>query len=92
MKIQACHCKVSCPFQPKNNNNGKPQMVVKRLFPLCTVEHLNFSDMVQVFNAVKSFVFSVEFEDSRDAEDSVRGMDGTRVCGVSILPILSSDN
>ena len=35
MKIQACHCKVSCPFQPKNNNNGKPQMVGKRLFPLC---------------------------------------------------------
>ena len=26
----------------------------------------------------------VEFEDPRDAEDSVRGLDGTRVCGVSI--------
>jgi len=25
----------------------------------------------------------VEFEDSRDAEDAVRGLDGTRVCGVS---------
>ena len=25
----------------------------------------------------------VEFEDPRDAEDSVRGLDGTRVCGVS---------
>ena len=25
----------------------------------------------------------VEFEDARDAEDSVRGLDGTRVCGVS---------
>ena len=24
----------------------------------------------------------VEFEDPRDAEDSVRGLDGTRVCGV----------
>ena len=27
----------------------------------------------------------VEFEDPRDAEDSVRGLDGTRVCGVSTL-------
>jgi len=27
----------------------------------------------------------VEFEDSRDAEDAVRGMDGTRICGVSII-------
>ncbi len=26
----------------------------------------------------------VEFEDPRDAEDSVRGLDGTRMCGVSI--------
>ena len=25
----------------------------------------------------------VEFEDPRDAEDAVRGLDGTRVCGVS---------
>ena len=25
----------------------------------------------------------IEFEDPRDAEDSVRGLDGTRVCGVS---------
>ena len=25
----------------------------------------------------------VEFEDPRDAEDSVRGIDGTRLCGVS---------
>ncbi len=24
----------------------------------------------------------VEFEDPRDAEDSVRGLDGTRICGV----------
>ena len=28
----------------------------------------------------------VEFEDSRDAEDSVRGLDGTRVCGVNEVP------
>ena len=28
----------------------------------------------------------VEFEDARDAEDSVRGLDGTRVCGVSEFP------
>jgi hypothetical protein len=28
----------------------------------------------------------VEFEDSRDAEDSVKGLDGTRVCGVSEAP------
>lgn len=27
----------------------------------------------------------VEFEDTRDAEDAVRGLDGTRVCGVSDL-------
>ena len=27
----------------------------------------------------------VEFEDPRDAEDAVRGLDGTRVCGVSAL-------
>ena len=27
----------------------------------------------------------VEFEDPRDAEDSVRGLDGTRVCGVGLL-------
>ena len=27
----------------------------------------------------------VEFEDTRDAEDAVRGLDGTRVCGVSGL-------
>ena len=28
-KIQACHSKVSCPFQPKNNNNGKAQSLEK---------------------------------------------------------------
>ena len=28
----------------------------------------------------------VEFEDPRDAEDSVRGLDGTRVCGVNEVP------
>ena len=38
-----------------------------------------------LFNAVELLAFSVEFEDSRDAEDSVRGLDGTRVCGVSIF-------
>ena len=27
----------------------------------------------------------VEFEDPRDAEDSVRGLDGTRMCGVSFI-------
>ena len=27
----------------------------------------------------------VEFEDPRDAEDSVRGMDGTRLCGVRMM-------
>ena len=31
----------------------------------------------------------VEFEDARDAEDSVRGLDGTRVCGVSRASLLS---
>ena len=30
----------------------------------------------------------VEFEDARDAEDSVRGLDGTRVCGVSEFSFL----
>ena len=32
---------------------------------------------------ISLILFAVEFEDSRDAEDSVRGLDGTRVCGVS---------
>jgi len=32
----------------------------------------------------------VEFEDSRDAEDSVRGMDGTRVCGQRVRVEMSS--
>ena len=30
----------------------------------------------------------VEFEDPRDAEDSVRGLDGTRVCGVSKISLV----
>ncbi|XP_077283101.1 serine/arginine-rich splicing factor 7-like isoform X1 [Arctopsyche grandis] len=32
----------------------------------------------------------VEFEDSRDAEDSVRGLDGTRCCGTRIRVEMSS--
>merc|ERR1719327_2423726 len=32
----------------------------------------------------------VEFEDSRDAEDSVRGLDGTRVCGQRVRVEMSS--
>jgi len=32
----------------------------------------------------------VEFDDSRDAEDSVRGLDGTRVCGVRVRVEMSS--
>ena len=32
----------------------------------------------------------VEFEDNRDAKDAVRGLDGTRLCGVSTLDFLSS--
>ena len=32
----------------------------------------------------------VEFEDPRDAEDSVRGMDGTRLCGQRIRVEMSS--
>ena len=27
----------------------------------------------------------VEFEDNRDAKDAVRGLDGTRLCGVSTI-------
>ena len=36
----------------------------------------------------------VEFEDPRDAEDSVRGLDGTRVCGVNEVPdnLINSKN
>ena len=33
----------------------------------------------------------VEFEDNRDAKDAVRGLDGTRLCGVSTLDFLSSN-
>ncbi|XP_030763254.1 RNA-binding protein 1 [Sitophilus oryzae] len=32
----------------------------------------------------------VEFEDSRDAEDAVRGLDGTRCCGARIKVEMSS--
>merc|ERR1712018_1080774 len=32
----------------------------------------------------------VEFEDARDAEDSVRGLDGTRVCGQRVRVEMSS--
>merc|ERR1712141_669398 len=32
----------------------------------------------------------VEFEDPRDAEDSVRGLDGTRVCGQRVRVEMSS--
>jgi len=32
----------------------------------------------------------VEFEDSRDAEDAVRGLDGTRCCGSRIIVEMSS--
>jgi RNA recognition motif-containing protein len=32
----------------------------------------------------------VEFDDSRDAEDSVRGLDGTRVCGVRVRVEMSN--
>ena len=29
-------------FSQKNNNNGKPQMFGKRLFPLCSIGKLDF--------------------------------------------------
>jgi len=32
----------------------------------------------------------VEFDDSRDAEDSVRGLDGTRVCGTRVRVEMSN--
>lgn len=33
----------------------------------------------------------VEFEDPRDAEDAVRGLDGTRICGVRVRVEMSSN-
>ena len=56
-KIHAIHSKVSSPFQPKNNNNGKAQSLEKDLLFL---RGSNINKFVIAFNEDGNKLFSYD--------------------------------